>query len=60
MAGKGDRARHTVNDTWRENYERAFAKKPHLPCAKRGVDVAQVPRDSANEGHDHNKIIKTK
>jgi hypothetical protein len=43
MAGKGDRARHTVNDTWRENYERAFAKKPHLLCAKCSVDVAQVP-----------------
>lgn len=41
MAGKGDRARHTVNETWRENYERIFAKKPKehlLPTPAKPLD----------------------
>ena len=43
MAGKGDRARHTVNDTWRENYDRVFAKKPILRCIWCCKDVTHKP-----------------
>jgi hypothetical protein len=43
MAGKGDRARHTVNETWRENYEMAFSKKPVLRCAWCCADVQFNP-----------------
>lgn len=43
MAGKGDRARHTLNDAWRSNYELAFVKRPILRCTWCCRDVEQDP-----------------
>jgi hypothetical protein len=44
MAGKGDRARHTLNDAWRSNYELAFAKKSILRDTECCGDVGQDTR----------------
>ena len=56
MAGKGDRARHAVNDTWRKNYERVFGKKPPV------VDKAAVSGviKLSDAGHITGRIDPTK